>query len=93
MIDERKLTKGQVRKLNALRKSLGKRIADQAFAKWLKEQIPDPEKPKLDPIADKIIKALGSLSDDMSFRLGRKGYVLKRTKGRGATGFVAEKLQ
>ncbi len=93
MIDEKNLTKGQARKLNALRKSLGKRIADQAFTKWLKEQIPDTEKPKLDPIAGKIIKALAKLSGDKSFKLGRKGYVLKRAKGRGASGFVVEKLQ
>ncbi len=32
---ERDLTKGQLRKLTALRKSLGKEIADKAFAEWL----------------------------------------------------------
>ena len=32
------LTKGQTRKLNALRKSLGNEIADDAFAKWMKTQ-------------------------------------------------------
>ena len=31
---ERDLTKGQLRKLTALRKSLGKGIADKAFAEW-----------------------------------------------------------
>ena len=35
MIDESTLTKGQVRKLNALRKSVGDAIAEEAFAKWL----------------------------------------------------------
>ena len=38
MIDQKSLTKGQTRKLNALRKSLGDKIADQAFAQWLAEQ-------------------------------------------------------
>ena len=32
---ERDLTKGQLRKLTALRKSLGEEIADKAFAEWL----------------------------------------------------------
>jgi hypothetical protein len=31
MIDQKSLTKGQTRKLNALRKSLGDKIADKAF--------------------------------------------------------------
>ena len=35
-IDERSLTKGHVRKLNALRKSIGNALGEQAFAKWLK---------------------------------------------------------
>ncbi len=34
-IRERDLNKGQLRKLTALRKSLGKGIADNAFAEWL----------------------------------------------------------
>ena len=33
MIDEAALTKGQLRKLNALRKSVGPTIADEAFSK------------------------------------------------------------
>ena len=32
------LNKGQKRKLQALRNSLGKKIADEAFTKWFKEQ-------------------------------------------------------
>ena len=35
-IDDAGLTKGQLRKLNALRKSLGSDIADKAFSEWLK---------------------------------------------------------
>ena len=37
-INENKLTKGQIRKLNALRKSLGTKIAARAFTQWLKAQ-------------------------------------------------------
>ena len=36
-INEKSLTKGQLRKLSVLRKSLGGKIADQAFAQWVKE--------------------------------------------------------
>ena len=37
-IDETALTKGQRRKLNALRKSVGEEIGEQAFAAWLSAQ-------------------------------------------------------
>ena len=92
MTDDQMLTKGQVRKLNALRKSLGNKIADQAFASWLKEQPSKKVEEKSDPVADKIMRALEKLANDKSFNLGRKGYVVKRAKGRGASGFLAEKL-
>ena len=91
-INERSLTKGQLRKLNALRKSLGGKIADRAFAQWLKEQPTKLTVVKTDPVAEKIVKAISVLAKDKSFNLGRKGYVVKRAKGRGAKGFVAEKL-
>ena len=35
-IDQTTLNKGQIRKLNALRKSVGNDIADVAFGKWMK---------------------------------------------------------
>ena len=34
-IDQSILTKGQIRKLNALRKSVGDNIAEDAFGKWM----------------------------------------------------------
>jgi hypothetical protein len=34
-IDHSTLTKGQIRKLNALRKSVGDGIAEDAFGKWI----------------------------------------------------------
>ena len=34
-IDESALTKGQRRKLNALRKSVGDEVGERAFAEWL----------------------------------------------------------
>ncbi len=43
VIDETALTKGQIRKLNALRKSIGPAIADEAFSRWLGQRIEEPE--------------------------------------------------
>ena len=37
-IDEGALTKGQLRKLNALRKSVGEEVGERAFAAWLASQ-------------------------------------------------------
>ena len=91
-LNEKSMTKGQLRKLNALRKSLGVKIADQAFAQWLKEQPTKSTAVKTDPVADKIVKAISALAKDKTFNLGRKGDVVKRAKGRGAKGFVAEKV-
>ncbi len=90
-IDQSTLTKGQVRKLNALRKSVGDDIADVAFAKWMKTQ-PKAPKEVRDPVADALVTALSNLTSDKSFKLGTKGYVVKRSKGKGASGFVASKV-
>ena len=46
-IDESTLTKGQQRKLIALRKSVGDEIGDRAFAAWLAAQ-PVPEEEEED---------------------------------------------
>jgi len=45
-----------------------------------------------DPVADALVAALWNLKDDKNIRLGRKGYVVRRAKGKGASGFVAQKL-
>jgi len=90
-IDQSTLTKGQIRKLNALRKSVGDDIADVAFGKWMKTQ-PKAPKEVRDPVADALVAALSNLISDKSFKLGTKGYVVKRSKGKGASGFVAEKV-
>jgi len=90
-IDQSTLTKGQIRKLNALRKSVGNDIADVAFGKWMKSQSQTPKEVR-DPVADALVAALSNLKSDMSFRLGTKGYVVRRAKGKGASGFVAQKV-
>ena len=91
MINEETLTKGQIRKLNALRKSLGNEIADNAFTKWMKTQTKE-NTVQIDPVAEKIKVALSSLVHDNAFRLGSKGYIIKRSKGKGASGFVVSKV-
>ena len=90
-IDQSTLTKGQVRKLNSLRKSVGDEIAEDAFGKWIKTQSQTPKEVR-DPVADALVAALSRLKSDKSFKLGNKGYVVRRAKGKGASGFVAQKV-
>ena len=90
-IDEFTLTKGQIRKLNALRNSVGDDIAEDAFAKWMKSQSQTPKEVS-DPVADALVAALDQFKDDKTFRLGAKGYVVRRAKGKGASGFIAQKV-
>ena len=92
-MNKKSLTKGQLRKLNALRKSLGNQIADKAFTEWLKQQAKQAPAERTDPVVGKLMAALKGLEKDKSVNLGRKGYVIKRAKGRGVkSGFVVEKI-
>jgi hypothetical protein len=90
-IDQSTLNKGQLRKLNALRKSVGDEIGEAAFTKWLSTQS-QTIKDARDPVADALIAALSDLQNDKRFKLGAKGYVVRRAKGKGASGFVAQKM-
>jgi hypothetical protein len=90
-INQSTLTKGQVRKLNALRKSVSDNIAEDAFSKWMKSQSQTPKDVR-DPVADALVTALDQFKDEKTFRLGAKGYVVKRSKGKSASGFVAQKV-
>ena len=87
-IDEKALSKGEMRKLIALRKSLGDKIADKAFAEWHANK-PEPQVDKVDPVATKIEGALSRFANDKKLNLGRYGYTIRRAKGKGASGFVA----
>lgn len=86
-IDESSLTKGQIRKLNALRKSIGDDIAEEAFGKWLSRQA--PEAPPTDPVAEKIVAALSGLEGNRKFNLGLYGYTVRKARGKGQSGIVA----
>ena len=90
-INESKLSKGQVRKLNALRKSVGDVLGEEVFGKWLAQQAKAAAAPQLDPVAMLITEALAGLVDDRSFRLGNYGYTIQRTRGTGVSGFVVSK--
>ena len=79
--DESKLTKGQVRKLTALRKSLGQEIADKAFFEWLQKvetQKSEPEDKNATLIADALVK----LIEKKKLQIPRGGYLLRRGRGR-----------
>ena len=91
-IKETSLNKGQIRKLNALRNSIGVKLGEEAFGKWLKEQAKAVPKIQSDPVAEKILNAVKSLEKDKTVKLGNKGYVVKRAKGKGTKGFVVQKV-
>jgi hypothetical protein len=89
-MDESSLTKGQIRKLNALKKSIGDNLGEQAFSKWLQTQSKSSVAKK-DPVAEKLNSAISGLASDSSVRLGTKGYTIKRARGKGASGFIISK--
>ena len=84
-----KLTKGHIRKRNALRKSLGNKIADQAFAKWIKAEKSAAAKkaPKKDAVAEKIAAALKPVAGK-NLNFGTYGYTIRRAKGKGSKGLL-----
>ncbi len=90
-IDQSTLNKSQLRKLNALRKSVGDEIGEDAFTKWFSTQSKTTKEVR-DPVADALVAALSDLQNDKRFKLGAKGYVVRRAKGKGASGFVAKKI-
>ena len=79
-IDESGLTKGQLRKLRALRNSVGDEIGGKAFAEWLASQ--DGAKRKVDGNAATIIDALWPLVEQGTLAIPRGGYLIRRGRGR-----------
>ncbi len=77
MIDEANLSKGHMRKLTALRKSLGEEIANKAFVEWQKAQATVPEQ-KPDATAVALLDAVKPVVD--SLNLGRYGYTIRRSR-------------
>ncbi len=79
-INKKALTKGHMRKLTALRKSLGPKIADKAFGEWLSQQKPSPGASE-DKHTAMIEAAIVKLIKSKGLRIPQRGY--KITRGRG----------
>ena len=80
-IDESSLTKGQARKLDALRKSLGEEIADRAFLEWLALQ-PAAAGSAPDDNAALVVDTLWPLVQQGTLSIPRGGYRIRRGRGR-----------
>ena len=80
-LDEKLLTKGELRKLIALRKSVGENIGDQAFMDWLRKKpvvLAEPEDKNAALIADTLV----TLIEQNKLRIPRGGYLILRGRGR-----------
>ena len=80
-IGESALTKGQRRKLNALRKSVGDEIGEQTFAAWLSSQSASAGA-KSDENAAIVVDTLWPLVQQGTLAIPRGGYLLRRGRGR-----------
>ncbi len=81
LFDEGELTKGQLRKLNALRKAVGQKIGERAFTQWLKKASTERVAPK-DKNITRITEAVEALLREKKLNIARGGYLLKRGRGR-----------
>ena len=79
-IDESTLTKGQLRKLGALRKSVGDEVGEKAFAEWLAVQ--GAAGPKPDSNAATIVETLWPMVQEGTLAIPRGGYLIRRGRGR-----------
>ncbi len=80
-LDEKALTKGELRKLNALRKSVGEDVGEKAFVEWLRKKPPavaELEDKNAALIADTLIP----LIVQNKLRILRGGYLVRRGRGR-----------
>ena len=78
--DESTLTKGQLRKLNALKKSVGDEVGTRAFAEWLASQ--DTAKGQTDGSAAMIVDTLWPMVQEGMLAIPRGGYLIRRGRGR-----------
>ena len=79
-IDESALTKGQLRKLRALRKSVGDDVGERAFVAWLESR--REAAAEADRNAAKIVDVLWPLVEEGRLAIPRGGYLLRRGRGR-----------
>lgn len=74
------LSKGFIRKLNALKKSLGDEIAHSAFAQWLRSQ--PTQGGSSDKHAAMIVDVLSQDVIDGKIKIPRGGFIVRRGRGR-----------
>ncbi len=80
-LDEKALTKGELRKLNSLRKSIGEDIGEKAFEEWLRKKpaaVVELEDKDAALIADTLIP----LIEKNKLQIPRGGYLVRRGRGR-----------
>jgi len=82
------LSKGEIRKLNALKKSIGDELGQKAFEEWRKANV---KVAKVDAVAEKIVEILSSAEGVDTLNLGSKGYTVTKSRGRGEKGIKADK--
>ena len=75
------LTNGQRRKLNALRKSVGNEIGEQAVTAWLSSQSASAAA-EADQNAAMIVDTLWPLVQQGTLAIPRGGYLFRRGRGR-----------
>ncbi len=80
-LDEKALTKGELRKLNALRKSVGEDIGEKAFMDWLRKK-PAAVAELEDKNAALIADTLSPLIEKNRLQIPRGGYLVRRGRGR-----------
>ena len=78
--DESALTKGQLRKLGALRKSVGDEVGERAFAEWLASQ--ETARGEPDGNAATIVDTLWPMVQEGTLAIPRGGYLIRRGRGR-----------
>ena len=82
-LDESTLTRMQIRKLNALCKSIGKELGTHAFTEWLNSRPAPAKADPADKTAETIAKAImGLISVGKIRNLPHGGYTVKRGRGR-----------
>ena len=81
--DESSLTKMEIRKLNALRKSIGDELGAKAFKQWYETRPPTTKATPVDKTAEAIGDAIMDLMAKGKIKsLPRNGYLVKRGRGR-----------
>ena len=82
-INENELTKMELRKLNALRKSIGDDLAEKAFSAWLKSRPTKVVSQPVDKTAEAIGGAIMRLVESGKIKsIPRGGYTVRRGRGR-----------